>query len=44
MFGRTSVGRGSMSAFGTEQTLRGWVPMSAFGGKADIARLVLNVR
>jgi hypothetical protein len=33
-----------MSAFGTKQTSRPAQPMSAFGGKADIARVVVNVR
>jgi hypothetical protein len=31
------------SAFGTKRTSRGWVPMSAFGGKADIKRMRCNV-
>jgi len=28
---------GAWVRFCTKRTLRGWVPMSAFGGKADIA-------
>src|SRR5262249_22141448 len=32
------------SAFGTKRTFRGLVPMSAFGGKADIVRKSQNVR
>ena len=32
------------SAFGTKRTFRGVVPMSAFGGKADISRTFRNVR
>jgi len=33
-----------MSAYGTKRTSRGWVSMSAFGGKADIARTCSDVR
>ena len=29
-----------VSAFGTKRTFRGWVPMSAFGGKADMRRSI----
>jgi hypothetical protein len=32
-----------MSAIGTKRTFRDCVPMSAFGGKADIAQTGLNV-
>jgi hypothetical protein len=35
---------GPMSAFGTKQTFTDWVPMSAFGGKADIPSSSLYVR
>jgi hypothetical protein len=31
-----------MSAFGTKRTFRDWVPMSAFGGKADIEAKLLT--
>ena len=34
----------AMSAFGTKRTLCDRVPMSAFGGKADIGRRWVNVR
>src|SRR5262249_30769878 len=33
-----------MSACGTKRTFPGSVPMSAFGGKADIAQTCVNVR
>ena len=33
-----------MSAFGTKQTSHSSVPMSAFGGKADIAQTCFDVR
>jgi hypothetical protein len=33
-----------MSAFGTKRTFLTPSPMSAFGGKADIGRMVPNVR
>jgi hypothetical protein len=33
-----------MSAFGTKRTSQLRCRMSAFGGKADIARVVANVR
>src|SRR5215469_14634733 len=39
---RTYSGGARMSAFGTKQTLRGSVPMSAFGGNADITRTSAN--
>ena len=35
---------GRMSAFGTKRTSESTQPMSAFGGKADIAQTRLNVR
>jgi hypothetical protein len=34
----------TMSAIGTKRTSRERVPMSAFGGKADISRATPNVR
>jgi len=33
-----------MSAFGTKRTFRSSIPMSAFGGKADIGAPLRNVR
>ena len=33
---RLKLASATTSAFGTKQTFRGSVPMSAFGGKADI--------
>src|SRR6516225_7854246 len=38
---RRSSMRRRMSAFGTKRTFRGRVPMSAFGGKADMRRCLL---
>jgi carbonic anhydrase len=35
---------GPMSAIGTKRTSIGHPPMSAFGGKADIGCMLLNVR
>jgi hypothetical protein len=34
---RSGIAALHMSAFGTKQTFRDRVPMSAFGGKADVA-------
>ena len=35
---------GGMSAFGTKRTYRVALHMSAFGGKADIARMIVSFR
>jgi hypothetical protein len=41
---RLKLASATTSAFGTKQTFRGSVPMSAFGGKADMLIMLANSR